>query len=86
MTAKLVKARPKAVEYLPEWAKCCEARIAATLSEGELTLDISDTSGEDGLTCTFCGTECPCDPMARDVADDTWVHIAEYDLDEGPTA
>lgn len=80
---KLVRARPRSIEYLPDWAKCCQERIAATISEGELTLDISDTSGDDGLTCKFCGADMPNDPVARDVADDTWVHIAEYDLDEG---
>lgn len=83
---KLVKARPKAEEHLPEWSKCCEARIAATTGEGEITLDISDTSGDHGLRCSFCLSPCPYEPMGRDIADDTWVHLSEYDLDEGEAA
>jgi hypothetical protein len=38
---KLVRARIKAKEFLPEWATCCEGSLAELQSLGEIQVDLS---------------------------------------------
>lgn len=51
---RLVRARPKAVEYLPEWAKCCAEGMAADQILGEITVDLDDASERTGFVCNHC--------------------------------
>jgi hypothetical protein len=54
-TRKLVKARPKALEHLPEWAKCCPAFGEAYQSIGEIVVDLADTDSA-VMRCMYCKT------------------------------
>lgn len=84
MPQKLVRARPKAIEDLPEWAKCCAAYIAATRSIGETIVDLSTLCEEYFHGCGFCFTRMP--GMRRrvmDTADGIYVSFDTLDLDEG---
>jgi hypothetical protein len=70
---KLVRARPKRVEDLPEWAKCCDGRLAHHLKMPEVTLDIAD----------HCHNPFPSFRSARRIDTGHWCSIELVDLDEG---
>jgi hypothetical protein len=54
--SKLVRARPKAVEDLPEWAKCCDGHLSALLASGEMIIDLDRVTWLlPGYTCASCG-------------------------------
>lgn len=82
--AKLVRARPKLREYLPEWAKCCEDYMEATQSIGQIVIDVSTLHDEFFEGCGFCHKRMP-GPRKRvmDVADGMYVSFDTFDLDEG---
>jgi len=56
---KLVRARPKAIEHLPEWAKCCQGLIDLSQSFGELVVDVSNFFLYPIKFCALCGTKLP---------------------------
>lgn len=82
--SRLVRARPKAAEYLPEWAKCCDTQIRVTRSFGDMTVDLDSLHFHPGGDCTYCGAEWPGFKQVIDVADGMGVGIEMIDLDEGP--
>lgn len=65
---KLVRARPKAVEDLPEWAKCCTEQTEFQRAIGELVLDINDRCLAGPGACLFCGALTPSALSARIVS------------------
>lgn len=87
---QLVRARPKAMEYQPEWRKCCPKMIERLSTMGELIVDIADTGyWADGWTCAFCGGKEPPRMGVRIVSasvpiDWPYASIDCLDLDEGP--
>ena len=83
---QLVRARPKAVEYLPEWAKCCKEFTSGLLAIGEITVDISDLDlpSPSTLECAFCKSVLPISKGVSDVADGLFIPLELLDLDEGP--
>ena len=98
MTAKLVKARVKAVEEFPDWAKCCPEAIEAALSWGIITIDLSTAQkfAANRWYCHYCRAEYPELIGVADVADGLMVEMELLDIDEtgvpngnyaaGPTA
>ena len=61
---KLVRARPKEPEYLPEWAKCCPESLALSMRNsiriGECDLDISKQDEYKARDkCPWCGHPYP---------------------------
>jgi hypothetical protein len=83
MTAKLVKARYKSDEYLPEWARCCKRFTAECSSKKELLLDLNQRGELIDSCCTYCKT-----PHGRivgflDMKDGKYEAIELLDLDEG---
>jgi hypothetical protein len=86
---KLVRARPKSPEFLPEWRKCCPQIMERLATLGEITVDIADTGyWENGWTCHFCGTKEPPRMGVRIVAASVpitypYASIDCLDLDEG---
>lgn len=81
---KLVRARPREVEHLPEWAKCCDEYIRVTQRLGEMVVDLSTVRGEAFRGCAFCRAPRP-ESVKRvmDVADGLYVNLETLDLDEG---
>jgi hypothetical protein len=80
---KLVRARPKAVEDLPEWAKCCQKYIDATLAIGEIIIDLDTIHEEFFQGCGFCFTRNPgYRKRVKDVADGQFCSFDCFDLDE----
>lgn len=83
---KLVRARPKSVEYLPEWAKCCPSATIQLCSHSEtLFVDVQNClRAPAGLDkCQYCGAEVPACTVAR-LTCGCWYPIELLDLDEGP--
>jgi hypothetical protein len=81
---KLVRARPKAIEDMPDWAKCCDEYIAATQKIGEITVDLSTLHDEFFNGCGFCFARYSgARKRAMDVADGLYVSLETFDLDEG---
>ena len=81
--AKLVRAKPKAREYMPEWAKCCPEYIAANQAIGEITVDLDDCEVWDRIYCSFCGREATWIKGVQIVGDEDTLPLAVLDLDEG---
>lgn len=80
---KLVRARPKAVEELPEWAKCCPEYIAATMAIGETTIDLDTVHEEYFLGCGYCFTRnSGYRKRVKDMADGLYCSLDCFDLDE----
>jgi hypothetical protein len=52
--SRLVRARIKAVEFLPEWARCCPEAIEHDQRIGETFADLSRQGTRRGV-CRFCG-------------------------------
>ena len=78
-----VRARVKAPEYLPGWAKCCEESIANFGKVGELVIDLSDEQVSDDL-CKFCfSSRGPRKGYGNDKFK-KYMPIEALDLDEGP--
>jgi len=86
---KLVRARVKAPEHLPEWAKCCEEIIRHGQEMGEMVLDLDWANiTQPGCRCKFCdvGVLKDGEPTARIVSGQ---HVGKpmplvlCDLDEG---
>lgn len=89
MTAKLVKARPKAVEYLPEWAKCCDQAVKRDQALGEIMVNLADVRVEPAAPCKFCGVTLPKANevmIASGIGSGYCFPIEMLDIDEGPTA
>lgn len=80
---KLVRARPKAREYMPEWAKCCPEFVSAAQAEGEMTVDLEHAVREHML-CSYCEADHGMQLGVMDVADKRYTHLELLDLDEGP--
>lgn len=80
-----VRARVKAPEHLPEWAKCCEAPLTKVAEQMEyFIVDLSQTrSGE--ARCTACGA--PLGHITQVIGYfplAEWIVLDILDLDEGP--
>lgn len=83
----LVRARVKREEYLPEWAKCCEAsrKFYSAMDVEYVDLERQQDGGEG--CCVAC--ESPI-PETRDIwairsnGKGGWSVIGVLDLDEGP--
>jgi hypothetical protein len=92
MTQKLVRARPKRVEELPEWSQCCDSmRRAAKENESRFPLGILMDTAQIVLypkgRCVACKTSLP--PIrsyviAEGVHKGKAIAIEALDLDEGP--
>ncbi len=87
---KLVRARPKRVEDLPEWAKCCATLMQGIDKLGELVIDVSSVKNMgDDRYCLFCKYRgIPASAkQARIVQGEfpgDFVTIDLLDIDEGP--
>ena len=80
-----VRARVKAREHLPEWAKCCQAHMDYMLGLPQMTLDVNELIKESGVVCLFCKVEHPEAPAALDIAEGDYMPLELCDLDEGPS-
>ena len=80
---KLVRARPKAVEYLPEWAKCCAELRDGILAWPEMIVDVSRVWRAAPGPCRFCGSEKPVLIFVLDVETLHYAPTDVIDLDEG---
>lgn len=87
--SKLVKARYKSVEHLPEDFKCCAAMLASIISKDALTVDLADQSIPDSehmLRCKYCGYEFDQPLGVRNIDSGKFVPLQTLDLDEGEYA
>ena len=81
---RIVKATPKKVEDLPEWARCCNNYIQAILDFGELLVDTSTIEKRSYLGCFWCRSARPqTQNMILDINDQTMVPLDCLELDEG---
>lgn len=79
---KLVRARPKRVEDLPEWAFCCEAFTEGVSQSQEMVVDLS--RNETGrMACAFCHADHGVLHGVMDVSDGRLEAVELLDLDEG---
>lgn len=80
--SRLVRARVKRLEDLPEWAKCCEKAANHNLALGEMTVDLEVFRQRNHGYCRFC--ERPIEPRkaVMDIADQSYVAFEILDLDE----
>jgi len=65
---KLVRARPKSPENLPDWLKCCPEQIQFQQDIGEIILDLDDQCMVGPGYCLFCYATSPGDHGARIVS------------------
>jgi hypothetical protein len=79
---KLVRARPKRVEDLPAWAKCCPAFGAAYQRIGEITVNLDETD-EAVMRCWYCKRPHGILKGVLDVGDQSYLALECLDLDEG---
>lgn len=79
----LFRARPKSREDLPEWTKCCERHIQATLAIPEIVVDLSRRIAAVSY-CRWCDSEMPKAVGVMDVADAKYVYLDELEIDEKP--
>lgn len=86
--AKLVRARPKAIEHLPEWAKCCDKATehmeSDRKSDNPYVLDMSVSRLRTENVCRWCKAPWPEHKVYRDIVDGRFAAIDLLDLDEGP--
>lgn len=84
-TRKLVKARVKAPEYLPDWTRCCDAPLTKVAEDMDyFTVDLSRKRSAEGK-CIFC--ESPHGVLTQVIGffpDAQWINIEILDLDEVP--
>lgn len=80
---RLVRARPKSPEYLPEDFRCCDKAQRIVLGLGEMMLDLSRQRMDHDMACCHCGADRIDGPAAPDIADGCYVHLSILDLDEG---
>ncbi len=84
---KLVRARPRRVEDLPEWAKCCDHAVSALELMGETVADSEDQHVFYGRICGYCGEGLPSlvsIKITLGIAAGCYVPMVLIDLDEGP--
>ena len=81
---KLVKARPKSPEHLPEWAKCCESGISLRESVGIVVLDLVKQRTANAF-CSICGENFGVKKIYPD-GNGLYYPIDLLDLDEGAYA
>jgi hypothetical protein len=65
---KLVRARPKAPEHLPDWLKCCPEQVQFQQDIGEIVLDLDVQCVVGPGSCLFCNASSPGDLGARIVS------------------
>jgi hypothetical protein len=82
---KLVRARPKAVEDLPEWAKCCPEFGESYQRIGEVVLDLDDTDRA-VMRCMYCKKPHGVLHGVLDTTHNLYSALECFDLDEGPVA
>lgn len=82
--SRLVRARPKAIEDLPAWAKCCKAHIdsLSPLMFGEIVISGYRPRLNRKCKCGGCGDIKPAGTDAEDT-DGMFTPIEFLDLDEG---
>lgn len=83
---KLVRARPKRVEDLPEWARCCDECLAELVDIGDVVVDTLTCEPSESRICWYCNAEGPSGTLVAVVGDDFWVRMELLDLDEGEYA
>lgn len=81
--SKLVRARPKRPEDMPEWAKCCAEFMDWYQQLGELTVDISAGHVGHRMICSACKAHHPDLRGVPDIRDGQLVALELLDLDEG---
>lgn len=82
-----VRARVKAPEYLPEWAKCCEESIKRDQSLGEFVVDLDDIALMGSGECYCCDAIVPEKNevmMVSGTGNGYRFPLELLDLDEGP--
>lgn len=83
-----VRAKIKAWDALPEWARCCEKKRKEhhAFTTDAFEVDLSDTRSAGIGHCRFCRAEQPVmvDVTAYVDGVDYWIGIEVLDLDEGP--
>ncbi len=94
--SKLYRARPKSLEDLPEFARCCPEYTAATLGHGEIIVDRSRTTrntsekcpcgcGKVGnIFCNWCDAARPAVLGAVEIPSGKWVILDQLEIDEKP--
>lgn len=82
---QLVRARPKAIEYLPEWAKCCDWRVELlhSLANEEMTVYGFEKRYQGQNSCQNCDAPSPAGMAAILDKGDRFA-LELLDLDEGP--
>lgn len=83
--AKLVRAKVKAPEYLPNWAKCCAESVnqvcgCSSVLEADVNTLLSAPAGL--AKCLGCGAEIPALRIIR-LSCGCWFPLDLLDLDEG---
>lgn len=83
--SRLVRARPKAVEYLPEWVRCCPESISEVTAPGEYEIDLDREKLFPEITCRHCFTTHQ-GPLIfySAVGKGFMSSVDTLDLDEGP--
>jgi hypothetical protein len=86
--SKLVRARVKPIEQLPEWAKCCKKCISYLLALGVFEVDLSKTDSckEGERFCIWCDAERPASKAAMNLSTGRFIQLSLLDLDEGPVS
>lgn len=84
---KLVRARPKRPEDLPEWVICCDRQVEFQQAIGELIIDLEDRCVAGSGVCMFCGAHSPRDTNAARIISGDYtgrvMALCVVDLDEG---
>ena len=82
----MTRAKPKLTEYLPDWAKCCQAHIDKIQELGECEVDLTDTNTEEDVFCPYCDFPAPTHRVVRVLTGPGkgyYVTLDWLDLDEG---
>lgn len=87
--SKLVKARAKSPDQIPEWARCCGEYYKHLVGLGEVTIDLSETympvAHKRRLRCRWCHSDHGNNRLGvRNLTTGNFTVLECLDLDEGP--
>lgn len=83
---KIVRARPKIVDDLPEWVKCCQDAVNEITALGDVVVDLDDRRDFSSAVCRYCGHLYTFESLVTVKVLNTAYHspLDYLDLDEGP--
>lgn len=88
---KLVRARPKLPEHMPDWVKCCTELPTVIAAWPEVVLDLSEVHSTT-ISCSLCQRTINTSHVVAKVNSGpreflgNWYPLEVVDLDEGPVA